>query len=484
MRARLLAPRSRRQRLLVLALVAGALLALAPPTGAAPSTYILGVEVQPVDVNGNGLFEYLNASATLDVPRAGTYLVAVTLRWPVTGTAVASNSSLASFASGGARFTLRLDGPTICEKQLDGPYNLTVDLLSSPSGPVREAAAFETPVLHADDFECPAKGGKPELNVGQSTVQLASPSINASVNLTRPAVSWGPRGAGFAAPAFEATFPSIVAFADQGDHAFEPSEPFCRADLSLGKWSIVALEVSPAGGLGSTIRFTLASRVQFAGSLCALPIGANASLAFLIAERGGAVGGPTPYPLEGGLEVKVDMGVWPESPLPGSDLAFEVDLKDLQGNHSFLTRGPLGFEAIDPASANRPVAPLAPAAPSDLERVAFLDAEGVAQGHFAWLALGQEALTTGALRTVRVSASSGLQDGILVLFLALPNDVALLSATLDPAVGVSAPVQAPGTGSGTPSPPAERPSVVVFLGALAGVAAMFFFSVYARAKKY
>ena len=482
--ARVLAGSSKARPGLALGLALAVLGSLAVPSFGAPSAYILDVEVLPVDLNANDLFDYLNISAILDVPQAGSYLVGVTLRWPVTGTEVAANSSLASFAAGAARYTLRIDGASIAEKQLDGPFNLTVDLLSSPSGPVRDSASFPTPLLRAKDFERPPQAGRPELEVGPSAVQLASPSINASVNLSRPSVAWGPRAAGGAAPAFEATFPSVVAFSDDGDHAYEPSELACRADTGVGPWSIAALEVGASSDLGFAIRFTLASRVRFEGPSCPTPIGANASIAFLIAERGGAVGGPTPYPLEGGLEVKVDLRLSPDGRLPGSDLAFEVALRDLWGNHSFLLRGPQGFEAVDPASANRPVTPLAPSRPLDLERIGFLDAQGAPRGHFAWLALGQETLTTGAQRTVRVAASSGLENRTLGLFLAVPNDAALESVTLDPAVGVPAAVRPPAAGDGTPEPNVEKPSLTVFVGALAAVAAMFFFSVYARAKKY
>lgn len=467
---------------------AAALLALAllPFFGAAgaPSAYILGAELTPIDTNANGLYDYLNISVTLNPPSDGSYLIAATLRWPTTGTAVASASSIASLHTGVGRFTLRVEGPTINEKQLDGPYNLTVDLVSSPTGPVRDRAAFTTPAFRAGDFERSPEEDKPRLNVGQQSVQLSSPSINASVSLTRPAVRWATAPGAPWQGAFEATFPRVVAFSDDGDRAFEPSELACAADLGAGNWSIVELEVGPSTDLGATIRFTLRSAVAFEGAACAPPVSGALDLRFLITQRNGTVGGATPFPILGGLEVKVDMDLSLGAPITASDLAFEVDLRDLSSNLSFLVRGPAGFERLDPAAGTLPVEPLEPGSPFDIERLSFVDEDGVARGHFAWLSIASENLTGGQERFVQVTASRGLENGTLQLFLAAPNDAQLRSLLLDPAVGVAPQPAAPSGGAAPPPPAPERPSLVVFLAALAAVSAMFFFSVYARARKY
>ncbi len=471
-----------------LGLLLGALAVGPWPAGAAPSSYILGADVVAVDADSNGLFDYLNISVVLDPPQAGSYLVAATLRWPSTGTTIASVSAVASLQVGASRFPLRVEGAAISEKQLDGPYNLTVDLISSPSGPVRDEASFTTGRLDAASFERGALADKPRLRVGSEAVQLSSPSINASVDLTRPAVRWGPAAAagasGGAAPAFEATFPRVVAFADGGDHAFETPEEVCAANLTRGNWSITALEVGPSADLGSYIRFTLSSAVSFEGAACERPVAGAMALSFLISQRNGTVEGATPVAILGGLEVKVDLALTLDGPVTASDLAFEVELRDLSGATGFLVRGPRGFEALAPAQGDLPVEPLTPGQAADIERVSFVDAEGAPAGHFAWLALAAENLTGGSERFVQVSASRGVSGSALQLYLGAPNDAQLGRLVLDPVVGVPPHAQAPGGGE-TPPPAAEpRPSFVVFVAALAAVAAMFFFSVYARAKKY
>ena len=121
---------------------------------------------------------------------------------------------------------------------------------------------------------------------------------------------------------------------------------------------------------------------------------------------------------------------------------------------------------------------------ADVERVSFVDAGGAAVGHFSWLALASENLTGGAERFVQVAASRGTGGGALQLYLSAPNDAQLRRLTLDPVVGVPQQAEMPGGGVPPPPPPEPRPSIVVFVAALAAVSAMFFFSVYARAKKY
>jgi hypothetical protein len=475
---------ARRALVWLTALALLALGVLAPLGAGAPSAHILDVDVFPVDTDGNGRFEYLNVTAVLSPPVSGSYLVAATLKWPQTGTTVASVSSIAVLPSGVTPYTMRLDGPTINEKQLDGPYNLTVDLLSSPGGSVADTASFPTGPLRAAQFERSAERDKPVLAVGDSEVHLATPSINATVNLTSPAVRWGtPPGAPHAA-AFEARFPQLVAFGDDGDHAYETGENRCAASLASGNWTITALEIGPSADWGSYIRFTMGSWVDFEGTPCAGGPEGRLMLTFLITQRNATVNGTSPYPLLGGLEVKVDMRLDLTTALPTSDLAFEVDLFEQTRSMAFLVRGPDGFERIVPSPDHGPIVPLSPAVPSEIERVSFLDAAGVARGHFAWLSLAAENLTTGQERFVQVAASRSQDAGALHLYLAVPNDAALHSVLLDPAVGVPAPPPALSGGNATgPQLPEEAPSVLVFVGAMAATSAIFFFSIYARAKK-
>ncbi len=448
-----------------------------------PSANILGAEYAAVDVNGNGLADYLNITLTLSPPQAGSYLVSATLRWPATGTSVAAASSIASLPSGVAQLTLRIDGATVSEKQLDGPYNLSVELVSSPSGPVRDRAWFATPAYRAADFERAALEDKPRLHVGEQSVQLSSPAINASVNLTRPAVRWGPASSEGGA-SFEATFPRVVAFLDDGDHAFEEAELACEADLEAATWSIAALEVGPSAELGSTIRFSIQADVVFAGALCAPPVEGTLALRFLITQRSGTVEGPTPVAILGGLEVKVDLVLQLAAPLPASDIAFEVNLRGLAPGLDFLVRGGRGYTQIAEGEGPLPVEPLVPVPPADVERVSFVDQKGAAVGHFACLSLAAENLSGGQERFAQVTASRGLSNGTLRVFLAAPNDPALEGLTLDPVVGVTLGAAPPSGGVPPPPPPPARPSLIVFVAAVAAASAMFFFSVYARAKKY
>ena len=98
------------------------------PVHAGPGAYILSAQFATADPDGDGLIDYLNVSVELQPPVDGAYTVALALRWPTTGTTVASAGTTVVLSADLHTLTFRLDGPSIREKQLDGPYNLTVDL--------------------------------------------------------------------------------------------------------------------------------------------------------------------------------------------------------------------------------------------------------------------------------------------------------------------------------------------------------------------
>ncbi len=473
-----------RARARAIFIAALALLASFVPAGHAdPSASIVRADFDAVDTSGNGLDDYLNITLALSPPATGNYLANATLIWPAGGTVVASTSSQANLQAGAAVLTVRIEGPTISEKQLDGPYTLTVRLTSAPSGAFDENASFTSPPYLASDFEPTPLGDRPRLQVGPGQVQLASPWMNATVNLTRPQLRFAPSGGSLTG--IEATFERAVAFADtDGNGAFNGSEALCAADLGGAPWALVSLDVGPSPDFGSFVRFTLSAPVQFTGTWCPTPVGAEASLSFLITQRNGTAPGPLPVPVLGGFELKVDLRMRLNGTLPGSDLAFQVDLKAQAAGATYLVAGPGGYERLDPAAGNLSNAPIASSTPADLERVTAVNATGAVIGYFAWLTLADQALASGQQRFAQVSASRALNNQTLTLYLAAPAGPTLASVGLDPLAGVVVNPAPPPLGV-PPAPPAPpRPSALVFAAALAAVSAMFFFSVYARAKKY
>ena len=466
------------------AIVALALFAcLAPALSADSSPAIVRADFTSVDTNGNGLSEYLNITLALSPPSTANYLANATLIWPAGGTVVASTSSQAQLTAGAAVLTVRIEGPTISEKQLDGPYTLTVRLTSAPSGAFEENASFTSPPYLASEFEPTPLGDRPRLQVGQGQVQLASPWMNASVNLTAPQLRFAPSGGALAG--IEATFRRAVAFADtDGNGAFNDSEALCAADLGGAPWALVSLDVGPSPDFGSFVRFTLSAPVQFVGTWCPTGVGGDASLAFLITQRNGTVPGPLPVPVLGGLEIKVDLRLRLNGTLPGSDLAFQVDLKAQAAGASYLVAGPGGYERLDPALGNLSTGPITPGTPADVESVTAVNATGAVIGYFAWLTLADQTLTSGQQRFAQVSASRALTNRTLTLYLSAPAGPQLASVGFDPLAGVVVSPAPPPLGVPPPPPPPPRPSALVFAAALAAVSAMFFFSVYARAKKY
>jgi len=454
----------------------------------APGQYITDADATAVDLDGDGLYDLLNVSVSVQAPAEGSYNLRVTLAWPIpsTPTPIASRSEIFHLDDQPRRVTLPIEGPRIREKGLNGPYEIQVDLVSSPSGPVNDAATFPTAALLASDFEAGADTGRPQVVWNDANVTLASADLSATVNLTAPTVEWV-TGPGATLPGrFAVSFPSVVSFNDDGDGALAGAEePLCEAALGSSRWSVDSLEIGPSPGWGSAIEFRLSGPVRFGGPPCPSPAAGNVSLSFLIGQQNGTVAGPSPFTLLGGLEVKVDVALTLDGPVAGDALALEVTLQDIEANTSFRVRGPSGFETFDPRNATAGQEALSPAVPQTPERVVFTDAMGAVRGHFSWVPVASERLAQGQERFVEVTASRGAAGSMLRLFLAVPNDPDLRSLTFDPAVGVPPPAALPqGTGDGGPEPPRERPSAAIFVSALLAVAAIFFFSVYARAKKY
>lgn len=464
-------------------------LAIAGRAAAAPGTYVTDATATAVDLDGDGLYDLLNVTVSVQAPASGSYNVRVTVAWPTptTPTPIASKSEIFSLDDQPRRVPLSIEGPRIREKGLNGPYELQVEMLSSPQGPVNDTATFQTAAFLASDFEAAPDTGKPTIVWGESDVTLASNDLEASVNLTAPTIEWG-TGDGTSLPGrFGLAFPSVVSFDDDGDGALSQGETIrCQAPLGASPWTVESLDIGPSPDWGSFIQFQLEGPLAFSGAACPGPSTGNVTLAFLIAQHNGTVVGPSPFTLLGGLEVKVDVKLALDGPVAGGALALEVTLHDLDANTSFRLRGPAGFETIETANNTTVgLAPVAPSVPETPEKVTFTDALGAVRGHFSWVPVASERLVGGQERFVEVTASRASAGPLLQLFLAVPNDANLESLTFDPALGVPLPPALPHGGGGDgEEPPRERPSLPIFVSALVAVSAIFFLSVYARAKKY
>jgi hypothetical protein len=440
-----------------------------------------GADFLTVDADGDQLFDALNATLHLDLAAAGSYQLNASLVWPGAGTVVATSASGANLRAGASLFTLRFEGTAISEKQLDGPYEMQVELRSNPAGAVSESASFATPTLRASDFEAAAAGARPRLEVAGTEVRLEGAGVEATVDLARPRLAWSGRDL----PRVELAFPRAVAFADDGDGAFEDGEEVCSADLGGGAFALRALDVGPSPDLGWVIAVGVGGRVEFEGPSCATPVPGNASFTFTIAERNGTMPGPVALPTLGGFEVGVVGTLEVDGALPASAIAVEAELS-LQGKGiaSFLVPGPDGFASVDASGPDAALSPVAAGRPSDRERVSLVNATGAVLGYLGWSPLSPQALSTGLGRFGAVEASQGLSNGTLRLALAAPSGPQLRGGSFGAIVGAVPLEHPPPLGTPPPPPPPTPPSALVFAAALAAASAMFFFSVYARAKKY
>ncbi len=128
----------------------------APAPGGAtpPATWDPAVTFRPVDLTGNGLFEFLNASVTLNVSVGGTYSLGGNLLTPG-GSEIEDEGEQISLSPGSATQTLSYHGPLIRSAGVDGPYllSLTAVLGTGPTSEFRTQQNVTTPAYRAAQFE-------------------------------------------------------------------------------------------------------------------------------------------------------------------------------------------------------------------------------------------------------------------------------------------------------------------------------------------
>jgi hypothetical protein len=455
----------------------------------APGEYVQSADVTPVDFNGDGLFDLLNVSVGVVAPADGSYTVRVTLAWPEPATPAPITSRTETFVldTTARHVVVALEGPRIRDVGLDGPYEVQVHLSSSAAGGVSDDATFLTPALEASDFAQGPETGRPKVVWRETEVTVSSGVLTASVNLSAARVEWttavgAPRPGHFAL-----AFPSVLTFDDgDGDGGYGSGESArCLGAVGGLPWALDMLNVSASAQFGATVELRLSGPVQFGGPNCPGGPSGNVSLTLLLAQRNGTVEGPSPFTLVGGLEVQVVVGLTLDGPVAGDALALELGATDLDANTSFRMRGPAGFETIAPGNGSAQREAFGPAVAGTPEPVAFVDGQGAVRGHYGWVPVSPQGLDGGQERFVQVTPTRAFSGSTMSLFLAVPLDADLSHASFLAVVGVPEPVGLPQGGTdGGVEPPAELPSFTIFVAALVAVAAMFFFSVYARAKRY
>lgn len=109
---------------------------------------------QPLDADGNGRYETVRISATLDVVTAGHYNVVTSLL--ANGVDLGADSRLVALSAGPQSFQIELPAVAIARAGIDAPYELTL-ALQDVNGTSLDGAAYEIVGYIASQFESPVQ---------------------------------------------------------------------------------------------------------------------------------------------------------------------------------------------------------------------------------------------------------------------------------------------------------------------------------------
>lgn len=105
----------------------------------------------PVDTDGNGFFDFVDVSVTLDVRSSGTFQLQGSLSGSGGGETIVSAGQEVDLSSGSQTVTLRFDGQPLRRSGVNGPYDLTVTLYDA-LGSAISGATFSTAAYDATTF--------------------------------------------------------------------------------------------------------------------------------------------------------------------------------------------------------------------------------------------------------------------------------------------------------------------------------------------
>jgi hypothetical protein len=123
-----------------------------------------------LDLNGNGLYDFLNVSVTIVVDAADNYTVGGFLTKETTSLNLYNQSS-AYLAPGTWTLSVLYDGPLINSSGVDGPYNVSLTLWLSDQfrNPLDTASYTTHPYRHTDFDARPAEFAPPHSDAGVDT---------------------------------------------------------------------------------------------------------------------------------------------------------------------------------------------------------------------------------------------------------------------------------------------------------------------------
>jgi len=114
--------------------------------------FVNGFSAQGIDADGDGWFNYLEVSGTLDVAEAGRYRVEGALRDSTGMTWIAGARNVTQWPVGTGQFRMWFDGNAIRQRAIDGPYNVSLELMDPGQYWTLQQKTFITQSFTATQF--------------------------------------------------------------------------------------------------------------------------------------------------------------------------------------------------------------------------------------------------------------------------------------------------------------------------------------------
>jgi hypothetical protein len=436
-----------------------------------------------LDENENGLYDVLVIEFVVEVTVEGSYTIEYDLTVQASGSTILIKGDFTDewLEVGNNTVELRFPSEDIFRKGHSGVYRVELDVqkfdYAYPWTFTYATRFYDHTSFEAEENPPPVPPDAPEVDVGFDAINISTDDFMVFISRDSPYIAYRYRDMRPGLPEFHVTFEKLLLFSDDGDDIYDGENVVGSSVLLSYPWAFTFVEVS-----GPRVSFDLRTHVSIAKE--GDDTGASLTLTFIVTNGSGSDPGTSSFIQGGAAELKVDILLELDGPVPGADrVAIQARVSTEDDTHGYLMEEPSGFHLYSPLNGTTflPV-PRLPAARHT--KIGLVDGNNVEHGFIAWMNSAYESWdpSTEPL-SVDVDASFRVNEGELELFLAYPYTEDLSDLEHDPSVGVlTENLPPPPSGPGPEEEPV--PNLYLYLFAVIVGAVILMLSVYARAQGY
>jgi hypothetical protein len=436
-----------------------------------------------LDENDNGLYDVLVVEFVAEVTVDGSYTIKYDLTVEASGDTILIKGGFIDewLEVGNNTIEIRFASEDIFRRGYSGVYNAELDVQKFDH-PFPWTFTYTTRFYDHRSFEAvenppPVPPDAPEVDVGFDAINISTDEFMVFISRDSPEVTYRYRDVRPGTTDFHVAFEKLLIFSDDGDDVYDGEDVVGSSVLLSYPWAFTFVEVS-----GPRVSFDLRTHVSIAKE--GEDTGASLTLTFIVTNGSGADPDTSPFIQGGAAELKMDINLMMDGPVPGADrIAIQARVSSEDGSHGYMMEAPSGFHLYQPLNGTGYL-PVPRLPTSRHTKVGLVDGNGVEHGFIAWMNSADESWAVDERSLpVDVDASFRVHEGDLELYWSYPYSEGLTELEHDPSVGVlteNLPPQPQG-----PEPEDEPvPNLYLYLFAVIVGAVILMLSVYARAQGY